>query len=924
MKYKILIIKQATAFFLAVFLAFNPLVGGLVLAEEISALTIESATPTPTQTQTETSSTSELTPTPTVEVVVTSEVTPTPTTTVESTITTGDADSQATSQTEVNTNENTLDGSISTPDCTLAGETDCPDDIGIGTSNSAQVSIEATSSAATGENLSVGGDQSTTTGESIAVGLVDNQINTNTVNLEPSSNTSSGPASSSDNISSGEQKTLTVDNVNEVVAQNVVDVQAASGGNVSVTDLGEAKIITGDSLAIANLINLLNTNVVGSNFQILILDVLANENGDIDLNAVWEEILAGNYSGLRLYDGSDLANLQFLISNNNTATLENNVSVYASTGSNEIENSSQADINTGDAVAVANVNNIVNTNIVGSNFFFGIINIIGDYTGNLILPRQELFSSNTQEGSSLTVNNQNSAAVDNNVVSASNTGQNLTTQSGQSTIISGDATAIANSTTVANLNLWFNNWFWFNINNLGGWSGFTYGWTDPEAQEEVEVGVNTFQVEGGAGTTGTALSGSEDSQAVSAISNINNAEIINNIQVTADTGNNQVNSIGGAAINTGSAWSYANLFNLINTNIVGSNWFMGMVNVLGSWTGSVIFAYPDVAVSLNKNFDQAIPGDIVTYTITYQNQGYEEAQDVEIKLNLPQGVSFESDNSGFVFDGSVWKVGVVRPSESKSFNLTAKINPDFSFDQQISFWSKIIPQARAVENQKAKEIVVTADVYTIDPESNKNNNSSSVAAVIYETEDNSGGVTQDQPKLEITARNNVNDFVYPGDTVTFEITVKNIGLATATNIHLTQLLFNGLPEAFGTFEFDLGSLSAGEQGTLSFGLFLPDNGVIPEDDFRTVAYAVAQAPNGNQVRSNDSLTYFNVKYKSVYIPEVEAADKTGEVLGEESACLTEQCAGQDKDILPYVLLFILSTSWFIHRARTRYLIDKKI
>ena len=914
MKYKIFLIKQATAFLLAVCLAFNPLVGGLVLAEEVTPTpTIESASQTPTQTEAETSPTTEVTPTPTAEVEATSEVTPTPTITAESTMTTGDAGSQASSQTEVNTNENTLDGSLSTPDCSLEGETDCPNDIGIGTSNSAQVSIEATSSAASGENLSVGGDQSTTTtGEATAVGAVDNQINTNTVNLQPSSNTSSGPASSSNNGSSNEQKTLTVDNVNEVVAQNVVDVQAASGSNVSVTDLGEAKIITGDATAIANLINLLNTNVVGSNFQILILDVLASENGDIDLNAVWEQILAGNYSGLRLYDGSDLANLQFLISNDNTATLENNVTVSASTGSNEIENSSQADINTGDAVAVANVNNIVNTNIVGSNFFFGIINIIGDYTGNLILPRQELFASNTQEGS-LTVNNQNSAAVDNNVLSASNTGQNLTTQSDQSTIITGDASAIANSTTVANLNLWLNNWFWFNINNLGGWSGFTYGWVDPGAREEVEVGVNTFQVENG--TTGTALSNNEGGETSSVISNINNAEIVNNIQVTADTGNNQANSIGGAVINTGNAWSAANLFNLINANIVGSNWFMGMVNVLGSWTGSVIFAYPDVAVSLNKNFDQAIPGDIVTYTITYQNQGYEEAQDVEIKLSLPQGVSFESDNSGFTFDGSVWKVGGVSPSESKSFNLTAKINPDFSFDEQISFWSTIIPQVRASENQKAKEIVVTADVYTVDPESNKNNNSSSVAAVIYETEGNSGGVTQDQPKLEITARNNVNDFVYPGDTVTFEVTVKNTGLATANNIYLTQLLFNGAPEAFGTFEFDLGSLAAGEQGTLSFGLYLPDGGVIPEDDFRTVAYAVGLAPNGNQVRSNDSLTYFNVKYKSVYIPEVEAADSTGEVLGEESVCLTDQCADRDKDILPYVLLFILSTSWFIHRTK---------
>lgn len=56
--------------------------------------------------------------------------------------------------------------------------------------------------------------------------------------------------------------------------------------------------------------------------------------------------------------------------------------------------------------------------------------------------------------------------------------------------------------------------------------------------------------------------------------------------------------------------SAANLFNLVNLNILGSRFFMGIVNILGDWSGNTIFAYHDMAVNLTNGSGQVMVGEI--------------------------------------------------------------------------------------------------------------------------------------------------------------------------------------------------------------------------------------------------------------------------------------------------------------------------
>lgn len=68
---------------------------------------------------------------------------------------------------------------------------------------------------------------------------------------------------------------------NAAIVDNNIDVGASTGHNLAVTENGDAHIISGDAYAIANVVNLVNTNIVGRNWIFALFNVLGNWNGDI-------------------------------------------------------------------------------------------------------------------------------------------------------------------------------------------------------------------------------------------------------------------------------------------------------------------------------------------------------------------------------------------------------------------------------------------------------------------------------------------------------------------------------------------------------------------------------------------------------------------------------------------------------------------
>lgn len=903
----------------------------------------------------------------------------------DSAIDTGNADSLATIDTQVNNNQAVIPGQMSSstdPCVPPVGETECPNGVTIENNNFSDVADIASSSALSGGNsiTGSGGDAALTTGETVAGANVNNQVNTNLVAFEePAGIGNSAEAATiedlgigSSNPESNEPGPVVVDNQNQGFLVNNLVVVSDSGQNQASENFGITTVATGDALAYANLVNFLNTNLVGSNFGIYLINLMDNFEGDINLDQIWQAIAKqAEKEGMKIVGDK---NGFFLVTNDNQAEIKNNVNVLANTGVNQANaNGGQTLVNTGDAIALANVLNFANLNLVGTNFFFPIVNIMGSFKGNLLLPRPEKFlpaetlvgTGNTQffteQGSAPVFENNNSAGVKSNVNTAATSGDNQANNSGGSAgITTGDAVSRTNINSLVNYQVLNSNWFFLTVNVFGDWLGKILGWTAPDSEEEVnnpsggsfdfklsqpkptggsleeinpEIGVEAT------GETGSTPSPANDGQGAMVL-NDNQAEIESRINVSANTGSNQANdNQQDTEIKTGKAKALANLFDFINANFWGSNWFFGLINILGGWQGNMVFTYPDVTTSLVGSSQRVQVGDSAQYTVYYQNKGLDEAQNVTLEVDLPEGLHYSGDNSGLplTVNGQIyrWILGSLAPGKEGSFVVTVGFDNDLSPTEPISFWSRLFA-VHAAEIAEEFRVVLAASIDTSDQESNTSNNQSFAITDVYKlasetnqttVEDNhhqiveEGGIDHRQPILELSVWNNINTFIYPGDTIRFEIIVKNISDVPSYDTVVTHALYNSVPEDFGIGEFYLGTVNPGERVVLRFGMYLMNNGILKPSHYRTVSQAFGYARDDSEVLSERVLTYFEIRLKEL-IPvfRVEAKEKeedSGEVLG-------NFYCGIEEDLLPYLLVFLLSSLGLIEKSRRALAVKKKI
>ena len=855
-------------------------------------------------------------------------------------IITGDAESLAQAETVVNQNETELPGAVTAPadECSLPEiEGGCDEPVVVATENVADVAEEATSSADTGKNEIVEFSESEVdtfidTGEATAGALLNNKANTNVVELEPTATPTEEPENHDEDLGEEQDEPgLTVLNDNEALVANEAGATANTGANKISASEGEAAIETGDALAYANVLNLLNTNVVGTDFEIQFLDFLENYQGSLDFNQIWEEFVAQGGTNPSL----------FQIQNSNLAILDNQVEVVANSGDNEIDGSGEAAIKTGSATALANVINLVNLNLVGSQFFLGVLNIFGNFEGDLIFPAPEKFlasvgATGSDEGAGaavaapVAVISQNTAMVSNEVTAGANTGANQVTDSqGDSVIQTGNAVSQANAVSVVNTNIQSNNWFFLMINNFSRQLAQVFGWAAPGETESLASGEpNIFQL----GLSAESMATSSPGSSQSVVANQNDAAVTNQVTATANTGANQINdNQGDSRIETGDAKAVSNLVNLVNLNILGSRWFMGLVNIFGDWQGNVVFAYPDVEVKLTDGLGQAMVGEQVHYQLHYQNQGYDQAAQVWAQIILPRGISYVSDNSGLAPDLAgqtcAWFLGDLTPGQKGVFDLIVQVNADFEFGQPEVARARLIPQVYAAANEQTSEVEMKALIATVDVESSLDNNTAVVKTRIYKSQPlEEDVVTADQtdqavPVLQLSAQNNVGEFVYPGDVVTFEIKLQNTGGQVAKDVYLTQELTNSLPEeSFGAAFFPVGDLQPGQAVTLTFGLQLVDTGIFTNGLYHTYAQAVGFDAAGEEVVSNQAATEFPIRVRLLEtFWETKAAVKEEEILG----VFQPQCPLTDKpeDILPYALLFLVSSLGLVDRSRRLFQIE---
>lgn len=550
-----------------------------------------------------------------------------------------------------------------------------------------------------------------------------------------------------------EEEIVVVENDNQAEVDNTATVSATTGDN---TAGGNGTTIdTGEATAEMDAVNVVNTNITGSNFEEVILNVDENTTGNVDLSGV--EIADGSSSestdvlalNANTADGSvNLTLADFLsmlaVYNTNDATLINTLQLLASSGGNQIVGPN-GEILTGDALASLNLFNLVNTNLTGQDWFFGIINLLGNFEGDIILPYEwqflgeEGFSADGQilalnqsggEGSqnqasadfssSTEINNFNQAELTNHVTVEANSGNNQIVGTGS--IDTGNADAQANLINFVNTNITGSRWLLLVINIFGDWQGELEGWWGdvqmvpgtifawvklPDLASGSSGSTLAINQDTGDGSVNTAVAGQANSLLVN---NSNSASVVNNIGVGANTGENQIYGRNGS-INTGDAQASADILNVVNTNITGNNWYFGMINIFDNFLGNIIFPRPDLTVVKTADKSEVLPGEEITYTLTYKNQGRVWASNTIITDTLPAGTTFISATDGGVNqDGLVvWNLGKVYPGQSGTVSVTVKVNSDTAADTKL---------------------VNHVSIGTSTCEANKDNNSSSAETLV--------------------------------------------------------------------------------------------------------------------------------------------------------------------------------------------------
>lgn len=471
-------------------------------------------------------------------------------------ITTGDATASTSISNELNSNNANV-----AQDCTGEEGEVCDEPGGktnsstivASTTNEANLASQSTTTATSGDNVAEGGQGTSTvkTGDATATANVINLVNTNIFNstglilfLNQLFGTGldlrnfnlsyffDGEAGASPTVSDNgtpqctlltclNASQLNVVNDNTATVTNSVIVRAATGENIaSSTGEGDASIDTGDAYAAANVVNVVNTNIINSSY----LMVSFNNFGDLAGNITLPN--ADFFSKLFAHGGSapTMNSSSYDVNANNNVDFEGTTTAQANTGSNEASTTGtgHGDVETGQAYSAATSFTDANSTYFGGTSAFFFFRVAGEWTGQVRglpaglswtrlfdvspdnststiilvtsdnsgvdLPEAEDANCDKKDGpvancynsSSFLATSTNTAVVENNIDVSADTGNNEThTKDGTGTISTGAAYAVANVLNLINTNIVGRNWIFAVFNILGNWSGdISFGSSD--------------------------------------------------------------------------------------------------------------------------------------------------------------------------------------------------------------------------------------------------------------------------------------------------------------------------------------------------------------------------------------------------------------------------------------------------------------
>ncbi len=484
---------------------------------------------------------------------------------------------------------------------------------------------------------------------------------------------------SENNASASDETEVSVGTDNDADIENDVVGEANSGKNeIEAEGQGSAvknsSINTGDAQASASVGNTANTNTVytgsggGVDYPWMRTTVI-NEDTGADSENVSELDVKRSYS----------------VINENDARLVNRVALDANSGENLVSADykvSNSDITTGNARALANIINFANVNWIDSEVLpyvrntgggdgnIYLWNLLSGKYGSDVVKRFFVGNRNTGEGStntaianienSLEIRNTNTGNILNDVTVKATSGMNKFLSNYKvkdSTITTGNVDAVVNLFNFLNANFINASFLFSMVNIFGDYSGTLvlpgekklFG--SPPAQDTVTVS-NENTGEDSINEAIVVLN--EETE----IKNDNTAEVKNDIDVDVETGNNNVivgKKSKNVSIATGAADAITNVVNLVNKNVVGGTWFLGIFNFFDEVAGG-FYNLPQgarvdqgprsVIVSLDGYYPPAGGGAGTEYVVGNENTG--EDSENYAKLTVTERTDISNANTAAI------------------------------------------------------------------------------------------------------------------------------------------------------------------------------------------------------------------------------------------------------------------------------------
>jgi len=412
-------------------------------------------------------------------------------------------------------------------------------------------------------------------------------------NSAESAKTSSAPTDSNGEYQSPANSTLATNSLattnstnglfnlfyNAAISNKLDSISKSGDANVDGnTSAGSA--MSGDASAIANVMNMVQStfNLLTGDVVTFVRDILGNVTGDLFLNPA--QLPSGNTTQTNQTDKNLTVNVK------GTGAITNDINLAAASGNARVTNNTQAgNATSGNADAVANVVNLINSAISANKSFLGVLNIRGNLNGDILMPPDALnallgsnapsaqIDASSIKNTSLLANLNDKSTIKNDVaLSALSGNANVSNNTTAGNAITGSSDTKINVLNLTGSDIIGDNALLVFVNVLGKWTGLI--------------------VNAPTGTTAAALGGNTSQQSVENTNVMLNSDtansITNNIKGNAQTGNANVadNTLAGNAT-TGNASASANLANLLNTKLNLKSWFgVLFINVFGSWNGS--------------------------------------------------------------------------------------------------------------------------------------------------------------------------------------------------------------------------------------------------------------------------------------------------------------------------------------------------